>query len=303
MYGAAGTTVRGVKVRIGIGTGPTAPDVLGELVDGIDETGFDSLWLPEILSVGVPDPWVALAWAGARRPALKLGTTALVPGRNLVRLAKQAATLDMLTDGRLLLTLVPGLNVQPERGAVGGPARRGALLDEALPVLRRLWAGERVSHHGEGIDFDDVTLAPLPAQQPLEVWLGGMTPAALERCGRLGDGWLPALCTPEEAAAGRAVIDAAAADAGRAIDPEHFGVSLGYSHEPLDEHAAAAIARRARNNAVADVVPVGLDELRVFLERFVDVGFSKFVVRPGVPPASWKAELAALADAVGDLQT
>lgn len=292
-----------MKVRIGISSGPAPAEALGELVDAIEELGFDSLWLPEILTVGVPDPWVALAWAAARRPSLKVGTTALVPGRNPVRLAKQASTLDALSDGRLLLTLVPGIALDPERAVVGGPAKRSALIDEVLPVLRRLWAGETVSYHGTAGDFDDVTLAPLPAQQPLEVWLGGMTPAALERCGRLADGWLPALCTPDEAAAGREVIDAAAADAGRSIDPEHFGASIGYTYEPLDDHAAAAISRRARGHAVEDVVPVGLDGLRDYLERFIVVGFSKFVVRPAVPPESWKAELTTLADAVGDLQT
>jgi len=294
-----------MKVRIGVSSGPSAcaPEALGELADGVNELGFDSLWLPEVLTTTVPDPWVALAWAGARRPRLKLGTTALVPGRNVVRLAKQAATLDALTDGRLLLTLVPGLTIDPERAAVGGPPKRSALIDEVLPVLRRLWAGEAVSYHGTAGDFDDVTLAPLPAQQPLEVWLGGMTPAALERCGRLADGWLPALCTPDEAAGGREAIEAAATDAGRAIDPEHFGVSLGYAHEPLDERAAEAVARRARGHAAAEVVPVGLDALRDFLERFIAAGFSKFVLRPIAPPRSWKSELSTLADAVGDLQT
>jgi len=294
-----------MKVRIGISSGLSAstPEALGELVDAIDELGFDSLWLPEILTIGVPDPWVALAWAAARSPSLKVGTTALVPGRNPVRLAKQASTLDSLSDGRLLLTLVPGIGLDPERAAVGGPEKRNALVDELLPVLRRLWAGETVSYHGTAGDFDDVTLAPLPVQQPLEVWLGGNTPAALERCGRLADGWLPALCTLEEAAAGREVINRAAADAGRSIDPEHFGASIGYAHEPLDENAAAAIARRARGHRVEELVPVGLDGLRDYLERFIAVGFSKFTVRPAVPPESWKAELTALADAVGDLQT
>ena len=75
----------------------------------------------------------------------------------------------------------------------------------------------------------DVKLSPLPVQQPLEVWLGGTVPAALERCGRLSDGWLPSLCTPDEAAAGRVVIEEAAAAAGRSISGEHFGMSIGYA--------------------------------------------------------------------------
>jgi probable F420-dependent oxidoreductase len=249
------------------------------------------------------DPLVGLSWAAARQPKLKLGTTMLLPGRNLLRVAKQLSTLDALSDGRLLVTLVPGLDRAPERQAIASPGPRGSIMEEALPVLRRLWAGEAVTHHGPAGELEDVTLWPLPVQQPLEVWLGGMSPKALERCGRLSDGWLPSLCTPEDAARGREVIDAAAAAAGRAISPEHFGISLGYSRTPLDERQLAGLRARPRGGDLATLVPVGLDAMRATLERFLAVGFSKFVVRPMAPPASWGEELAWLAAGIGDLQT
>ena len=294
-----------MKVRIGIGTGGAlAADELGAVVDAIDELGLDSLWLSEVLTAPVPDPLVALAFAAAHNPRVKLGTTMLLPGRNPVRLAKECATLDALSGGRLLITFVPGLGRDPERGAIGLPtARRNAAIDEVLPLLRRLWAGETVSHHGEFADIDGVVLSPLPHQQPLEAWLGGMVPAALERCGRLADGWLPSLCTPEEAAKGKVVIDDAASRAGRAISAEHFGISLGYARQPLSDDAAMAIASRARGHDPRELVPVGFDGLRRAIERFVQVGFSKFVVRPLAPPVDWRAELEEVAGAVGDLQT
>jgi probable F420-dependent oxidoreductase len=226
----------------------------------------------------------------------------LLPGRNVVRLAKQLASLDVLCRGRLLVTLVPGLTYAPERDAIGvEPKRRGAVIDEALPLLRRLWAGETVSHEGAAGTFRDVKLSPLPVQQPLEVWLGGTAPAALERCGRLSDGWLPSQCTPEEAAAGRVVIEEVAAKAGRSISSEHFGMSIGYARAPIDPVMARTMtARRPRS---VELTPVGLPALRQTIEGFIKVGFSKFVVRPIVAPASWRAELEALAAAVGDLQT
>ena len=248
------------------------------------------------------DPLIGLAWAGASNPRVKLGTTALLPGRNVLRLAKQLASLDVLCRGRLLVTLVPGLTYAPERDAIGvEPKRRGAVIDDALPLLRRLWAGETVSHDGAAGAFRDVKLSPLPVQQPLEVWLGGNAPAALERCGRLSDGWLPSLLTPEEAAAGRVVIEETAAKAGRQISSEHFGVSIGYARAPIE--AATARMMTARRPRSVELTPVGLPALRERIERFVAVGFSKFVVRPIVPPVSWRAELDALAAAVGDLQT
>jgi probable F420-dependent oxidoreductase len=293
-----------MKIRIGVGSGgaSSSPAALAELVAAIDDLGFDSLWLSEVLTGPVLDPVVGLAWAGASHPLLKLGTTMLLPGRNVIRLAKQLASLDVLSHGRLLVTLVPGLTHEPERDAIGGyPKRRGSFIDEALPLMRRLWAGETVSHDGAAGRFHDVKLSPVPVQQPLEVWLGGTVPAALERCGRLSDGWLPSLCTPEEAAAGRVVIEDAAARAGRTISAEHFGMSIGYARAPIDPATARAMtARRPRS---VELTPVGLPALRALIERFITVGFSKFVVRPLAPPASWRAELETLAGAVGDLQT
>src|SRR6185503_10054808 len=179
-----------MKIRIGVGAAGAAstPETLGELVASIDELGFDSLWLSEVLTGPVIDPAVGLAWAAASNPRVKLGTTMLLPGRNVLRLAKQLASLDVLCRGRLLVTLVPGLAYPPEREAIGvEPKLRGAVIDEALPLLRRLWAGETVSHDGAAGTFHDVRLSPLPVQKPLEVWLGGNVPSALERCGRLSD--------------------------------------------------------------------------------------------------------------------
>jgi probable F420-dependent oxidoreductase len=291
-----------MKIRIGVGGASATPGALDELVTALDDLGFDSLWLSEVLTGPGLDPVVGLAAAAARAPRLKLGTTMLLPGRNVVRLAKQLASLDVLSQGRLLVTLVPGLTYEPERDAIGvEPARRGAFIDEALPLLRRLWAGERVNHDGVAGRFRDVSVQPRPLQQPLEVWLGGTAPAALERCGRLSDGWLPSQCTPEEAARGRVVIDEAAARAGRAISREHFGVSLGYAREPIDPATARVMA--SRRPRALELTPVGLPALRECIERFIAVGFSKFVVRPVIAPRSWRAELEALAGAVGDLQT
>ncbi|MGD9798566.1 MAG: LLM class flavin-dependent oxidoreductase, partial [Acidimicrobiia bacterium] len=217
-----------MKVRFGIGLGGTSqPAGLAEAAEAILEHGFDSIWLPEILTRPGPDPLAALAWLSGRHPRLKIGTTMLLPGRNLVRLAKQLATLDQLSSGRFLVTFVPGIAQGAEREAVGVPVRdRGAAIEHGLPYVRRLLDGEEV---------DGVILDPRPAQAVFSMWLGGTVPASLDRCGRLADGWLPSLLVPEDAAAGREVIERAAAGAGRPVDPEHFGVSLGDAQGPVPE--------------------------------------------------------------------
>ena len=295
-----------MKVRIGVGVsgGATEPAQLGAVCDQVVAGGLDSLWLSEVLTGPVVDPIVALSWAAGRNPTLKLGTTMLVAGRNPLRLAKSLASLDRLSSGRLLVTLVPGLTTVPERGAVGAaPDQRGAITDEVVPLLRRLWSGETVTWRAGDVDLDAVRLTPLPVQDPLEIWLGGMAPAALRRCGRLGEGWLPSLCTPQSASDGRQVIEKIAGEAGRHISDEHFGVSIGYSHEPLGERARAAIAARSRGVDPDAVVPVGWDATRALLDSFVRVGFSKFVLRPITAPDDWPAEIEAMAGAVSDLQT
>src|SRR6202034_4571802 len=110
-----------MKVRIGISTSRGDPDAdsIGALADDIEALGFDSISLPEVLTQAAVVPIVALAWVAGHNPRLKLGTTALLPGRNPLRLAKQVATADALSGGRFLLTLVPGLTQAPEREGVG----------------------------------------------------------------------------------------------------------------------------------------------------------------------------------------
>jgi alkanesulfonate monooxygenase SsuD/methylene tetrahydromethanopterin reductase-like flavin-dependent oxidoreductase (luciferase family) len=113
-----------MKIRIGVGSaGATAStEAMAELVAGLDEFGFDSLWLSEVLTGPVLDPVVGLAWAAASNPRLKVGTTMLLPGRNVLRLAKQLATLDRLSQGRLLVTLVPGLTSPSARPSASSPS-------------------------------------------------------------------------------------------------------------------------------------------------------------------------------------
>ena len=309
-----------MKVRIGIGAGTSvmAGDELGHIVDDLESNGFDSLWWSDVLTVPGDDPLAAMAYAAGHAPRLKIGTTMVLPGRNPVRLAKQLATLDRLSGGRLLVTFVLGLRLAAELEAMGvGAGDRGRQLDEVLPLLRRLWTENDVDHEGASWKLHGVSVEPKPLQQPFDVWLGGSAPGALRRAGLLGDGWLPAFCTPEEAAAGRRVIEDVAAEADRRIDPEHFGVSIGYTHgDPPEQLVRRVMARRAgAGNAGAvspaaagppdlrDLVPDGVPALRGLIERFVDVGFSKFVVRPVVAPTSFPEELKKLADGVLDLQT
>lgn len=296
-----------VKIRIGVGAGVGGLDdhgAFGAFCRDIEAQGFDSIWLSEVLSRPVIDPLVGLAHAAGVTRKLKLGTTMVLPGRNPVRLAKELATLDRLSEGRLLVTFVPGIKQPEELAALGvDAAERGPMMDEMMPLLRRLWSEPSVTHQGPFHSFEAVTVDPKPLQEPLEMWVGGTAQRALRRTGELSDGWLPAFCTPQEAAEGRAVVEASAEAAGRQISPEHFGVSLGYASGELSPTVRKLVAARRPGIDPATLIPVGLDALRVTVESFLEVGFSKFVVRPNEPPASWGAELERLAATLLPLQT
>ena len=175
------------------------------------------------------------------------------------------------------------------------------MFDEALPLLRRLWTEASVDHDGPRFHYEGVGIGTLPIQQPLDVWLGGRAPAELRRVGRLGDGWLPSFCTPAVVAEGRVIVEKAAADAGRAIDPEHFGAMVFYARTEMPSAFAQRIAK-LRGVDPEEVITVGLDALRARLEEFIAVGFSKLVPVPVQPVESWDEELDTLADAVLDLQ-
>lgn len=297
-----------MKVRIGYGLGTRAstdPVRFAKLVRTLDDLRFDSLWLSERVTGDCPDPIVGLSVAAGLTQRLKLGFSVLVvPGRNPMLLAKELATLDCLSGGRLLPAFGLGAVDPGEQQAFGVQrSERARRFDEVLPLLRRFWAGEAVDHDGDFHHFEGAGVRPRPVQQPLDVWLGGIAPSELARCGRLGDGWLPSFCTPDDVRLGIPAVQAHAEAAGRQIDPEHFGVLLPYTDGPIPEVAAAGIARRRPGVDPAEVVASGFGGLRSLIERHIAAGASKFVVVPLSEPASWGDHLAAVAEVVLPLQT
>jgi len=285
-----------MRVRVGFGFGGSArlgdPEgdqaAFGRIVDDMERIGFDSLWVSERATGTTLDPLVAMAFAAGRTQKLKFGPAVMVlPGRNPVLCAKALASLDRVSNGRALPAFGLGIADAAEHQAFGVERReRGAWFDEALPLIRRLWAEDRVDHHGDRFHLDDVRVLPKPVQNPFEVWLGGRAPSELKRCGRLGDGWLPSFATPATVADGIRIVDEAASDAGRAIDREHFGALVPFVHRDLPSRFAERLRAQQPEVDPRDVVAQGVAGLAARLAEFVDVGASKFVVFPLDEPES-----------------
>jgi probable F420-dependent oxidoreductase len=293
-----------VKVRFAVAPGIDALETsaLTDLIDGLEARGFDTLWLSDIPLGSLIDPLLGLAYASGRTTRLKLGANVVPFGRNPLLLAKELAQLDRLSGGRLLISLVSGIDQPGEREALGiGGADRGRRTEEIVALLRRWWAGEAVVHEIDGLRFDGLTISPLPVQEPLEIWLGGIGPKALDRVGRIADGWLGAMTPPVEIPVALRRIEQGAESVGRSIDPEHMGMSLAYSRTPPDARALEGLRRRKPDADPADLLPVGRDGVRDLVQRYVDAGVSKFVLRPLGQVAAWDDELDWLTDTVLDL--
>lgn len=297
-----------MKVRIGFGLGVAGlkdEDRFGELVDALEGHGFDSLWLSERVAGDAPDPVVGLAFAAGRTKRLKLGTSVQVlPGRNPALLAKEWASLDRLSGGRALPAFGLGNPIAAEHEAFAVAREdRSAVFDEALPLLRRMWAEDDIHHDGTWFHYDGLTVHPKPIEGRLDVWLGGRAKSELRRCGRLGDGWLASFFTPSDCAAGRTVIEDEAQAQERAIDDEHFGAMVMYVDDTIPDALRKRLDVLRPGTDAAELVAVGLDGLRDRITDYVDADISKLVLVPLAEPGDWDAHLRQVGEAVLDLQT
>ena len=202
---------------------------------------------------------VMAALAG-RTQRLKFGMNVVVlPFRDPLVLAKQCATIDYLSNGRLLPAFGVGRATAPEfTGAGRSGAQRGAWTDEVLQLFARLWSEDSVTFEGDHISYHDVTIEPKPVQSPLPIWIGGSSKAAIR----------------EQSAA-----------EGRPIDDDHYGAGFAYRFgswdDPIVQRTAAALSRVADAGDPRDYIAVGdASDIRARLDEYIAAGASKFVLRP-----------------------
>jgi probable F420-dependent oxidoreductase len=279
-----------VTVRLGLGIAAfpfETPRAFFRWVDLCEGGGVDSLWQTDRLVSREPhlESLSAMAALAGATERMKFGMNAMVASlRDPLVAAKQCATIDFLSGGRLLPVFVPGHDTAPEWEATGrDPRERGRLADEILEIMRRLWSEERVSFEGRHFRYRDVSIAPRPVQQPLPLWIGGHSPPAVRRTARVGTGWLAGLVPPQQLAELVVAIRRELARAGRSIDPDHYGVTLPYRFGSLDDPEVQRMAA-ARGGAAAQPpgwLAVG-DAAGVIaaLRAYVDAGASKFVMIP-----------------------
>jgi probable F420-dependent oxidoreductase len=288
-----------VSVRVGLGIAAfpfESPRAFFRWVDLCEGGGVDSLWQTDRLVSREPhlEALSAMAALAGATERVKFGMNAMVATlRDPLVAAKQCATIDYLSNGRLLPVFVPGHDTAPEWEATGrDPRERGRRADEILEIMRRLWSEESVTFEGRHFRYREASIAPRPVQQPLPLWIGGHGPAAVRRTARVGTGWLAGLAGPQEVGAILASIRRELAEAGRSIDPDHYGATLPFRFGSLDEPVVQrmAAARGAAAGSPPPWLAVGdAAALLAHLRAYTDAGVSKFVL---IPLARGDADLA-----------
>lgn len=198
------------------------PAMTRQAVDVAEGLGYDSLWFGDHIEFPVPilDPLLQIAQAAGMSSTLKFGTGVfLLPMRHIVHVAKQVASLDQLTEGRLIFGVGVGGEFPNEWAATGVPHNeRGARMSEGIPVLKKLMSGETTSNDGDFYPFKNLTMKPAaasPSGPP--IWTGGRSAPALARSGKMADGWFSYVVTPDMYADALVEIEKSATEAKREL--------------------------------------------------------------------------------------
>ena len=257
-------------------------------VDVCDNGGVDSIWQSDRIIDPIPNleaMSVMAALAGGSKN-LKFGMNVASLGlRNPILTAKQCATIDVLSEGRLLPAFGIGSALSRDYTATGTPTKgRGKRTDEGLEIMSRLWIEDNVSFDGEYYQLDNATIAPKPVQNPLPLWVGGSAKQAVEPTATWGTGWQAGI---ENAADVKPVISAIkerAAELGRKIADDHFGAGFGFRFgspdDPIVQKYNEGLAKRLGREPEGFTAVGGVEEMMALVHDFHDAGVHKFILRP-----------------------
>jgi probable F420-dependent oxidoreductase len=279
------------NVAIGVGTMEfpfSGAAAYWRWVDLCEAGGIDSLWQTDRLVSPVPflECMSVMAALAGRTRRIKFGVNVLsLAMRDAVLVARQCATIDFLSNGRLLPAFGIGSPLGPEWAALNlDPKTRGRKTDEGLEVIRQLWREDKVDFDGVHYRLSGASLAPKPVQPDLPMWIGGSSEAAIKRTARIGTGWQAGPETPAQAARVVAAIKAAAAVAGRVIDDDHYGAGIPYRFGAADDPALVPLFeayRKRTGRDPKDYFAIGeADDIIARIAAYVDAGVSKFILRP-----------------------
>lgn len=261
------------------GAAPSREHLLG-VVRAAEEAGFSSVWSTDHILVGSVFPrygtayesLATLAWVAAKTERIRVGTSILVLAmRNAILAAKQIATIDSLSEGRVIVGVGAGWNEDEYRMLGANFKKRGRVLDESINAMRALWSQARPTFSGDVYQFSDTLFEPKPAQPGgPPIWVGGNSDAALRRTALLGDAWHADEVDPDEFAKRVASLNKQASDAGRRVSATiRYTVGM---HVAMGADATSQPAGDAQNGMKGT-----FDAMRAYTARYRDIGTTDFV--------------------------
>jgi len=280
-------------VAIGLGLGIsrfTFDDAQGywRWIEQCEAGGVDSIWQTDRLISKEPmleclSTMAALAGATERiRFGMNVASIAL---RDPLLVAKQCATIDFLSNGRLLPAFGLGSALNQDYKASGtATRRRGKKANEALALVRRLWDQDDVSFDGEFFQYQNASISPKPSNPHIPLWIGGSSEVAMRRAATYGTGWLGGLDSPDQAAVMVAGIKQALLITGRTIEEDHYGASFSFRiGDPNGQSAQQtrdALANRLKKDPSDFMVVGDVSDIHRRIEDYIAAGCSKFVMLP-----------------------
>jgi len=278
-----------VGVGIGIMEFPfSGPRAYWQWVDMCEAGGVDSIWQTDRIVSTEPmlECMTAVAAIAGRTRRIKFGFNVVsLALRDPVLTAKQCATIDVLSEGRLLPGFGIGSPLAPEWKALDIDTKtRGSKTDESLEIIHRLWTEEAVTYSGKHYRLNGASIAPKPVQPDIPMWIGGGSEAAVRRTAKYGSGWQAGPETPREAGLVVAAIKEAAAAAGRKIDDDHYGASVpfhfGSTDDPRLSRVMEAYRKRTGNDPLAYFAIGDAAAIVGRIAEHIDAGLQKFIMRP-----------------------
>lgn len=257
------------------------PEAIAHVAARAERTGYSTIWVSDHLLVperggSIPpieilDPIPTLAYVAAITNRIRIATSVLVlPYRNAIVLGKELATIDRLSNGRLIVGAASGW-LEAEFRALGAPyERRGAYTDEALRLWRELWANPTPEFSGEFFKLSGMRFGPRPAAGSIPIWIGGTSKRAVRRAVELGDGWHGTRMKPEEVAMRLKWIHEIAAAKNRSLN----GFAL--SHRVYVGFAE----RWTETGGYVQGVMAPPRELTAYLARFAEIGIEELLITP-----------------------
>jgi probable F420-dependent oxidoreductase len=280
-----------MAIGIGIGLGRFPFETGKEYFQWVtycEASGIDSIWQTDRLVSKEPnlETLAAMAAIAGATERIRFGmNVASIALRDPLITAKQCATIDRLSDGRLLPAFGIGSALSRDYLATGKPTKaRGKRADEALTLVSRLWHEEEVSFEGEFYQYDRASISPKPANPRIPLWIGGGSQAAIERTARIGTGWLAGIDTPSHTAEVVAAIREATARYHRSIDDDHYGATFSFRFgsvdDPIAQQAIKGFSARLNVDPMALLAIGGAAVIAARVREFIAAGCSKFVLIP-----------------------